>query len=70
MTPLNWPHGERVLLPRIGHDDVAAMKVLVVEDDPTLQQALLRLLTQWGCAANLIETVYGFGYRLNPTTAA
>lgn len=27
------------------------MKLLVVEDDPTLQQALLRLVTQWGYAA-------------------
>ena len=32
------------------------MKLLVVEDDPTLQQALLRLLGQWGYAAEAAAT--------------
>ncbi|MEY3964116.1 MAG: hypothetical protein RLZZ106_1371, partial [Cyanobacteriota bacterium] len=27
------------------------MKLLVVEDEPTLRQALLRLVAQWGYAA-------------------
>lgn len=33
------------------------MKVLVVEDDPTLRQALLRLLAQWGYGAEAADTV-------------
>jgi DNA-binding response OmpR family regulator len=32
------------------------MKLLVVEDDPALQQALLRLLGQWGYAAEVAGT--------------
>lgn len=32
------------------------MKLLVVEDDPTLQQALLRLLVQWGYAVDAAST--------------
>ena len=32
------------------------MKLLVVEDDPTLQQALRRLLVQWGYAADTAST--------------
>jgi DNA-binding response OmpR family regulator len=32
------------------------MKLLVVEDDPALQQALLRLLGQWGYAAEAAGT--------------
>ncbi|NDC34811.1 MAG: DNA-binding response regulator [Synechococcaceae bacterium WB9_2_112] len=32
------------------------MKLLVVEDDPTLQQALLRLLGQWGYAVEAAST--------------
>jgi DNA-binding response OmpR family regulator len=31
---------------------------------------LRQKLSAAGCAANLIETVYGLGYRLNPTPAA
>lgn len=31
---------------------------------------LRRKLTQAGCDPNLVETVYGVGYRLNPTAAA
>ncbi len=32
------------------------MKLLVVEDDPTLQRALLRLLVQWGYAVDAAST--------------
>jgi len=34
------------------------MKLLVVEDDPPLQAALLRLLAQWGYATELASTAW------------